>query len=836
MAADRAVRATYRLQLRDGVDFAALEAILPYLARLGVSHLYLAPIWQAAPGSTHGYDVVDPNLIEPGLGGEAGFRALAAAARAQGLGIILDPVPNHMGTAAENAWWWDVLAKGRESRFAGHFDIDWQATAGATPGRVLLPVLGGPYGEILDAGELEVEATDDGFELRYHDQRFPLTLDTLPETTAALDALLERQSYRLAHWRLGAEALNYRRFFDIDGLVGVRVEDETVFRDCHEKLLALVGDGLVDGVRLDHIDGLADPTAYLSRLAAALREAARDAQPPVWVEKILEGEEQLRSDWPVAGTTGYEIADRLNRLFVAAEGAATLDALWRAIAGHRADFDGMLGAAKRTILETSFAGELARLVEDAAAIARDDRRFRDLGRTSLHRAISAFIQACPVYRTYLDAAPATPTDAALVADILDRARAAAGLEDDLAFSYLATLLGRTAEDAKARDFATRLQQLTGPIMAKSKEDTVFYRYHRLVALNEVGGEPGHMTLEPAAFHAFAARLAETQPASMLASSTHDTKRGEDVRARLVVLAEHADDWAEAVGEWLQTKPAALRAADAYLLYQTIVGAWPDGLLPDDATGLEAFAERLDAYLVKAAREAKERTSWTAPDASFEAALGDYARQCLGAPLSPAFHGWHRRLLPAGIVYGLAQTALRLAMPGIPDIYQGSEGWNLSLVDPDNRRPVDFAALAAELAAPPPDFVRDWRQGRVKQHLVRTLLADRAAWPELYARGAYLPLEATGPRAGNVVAFARQHGARQHGERALLVAVPRAIAATLGADEPPQPGAMLAGTALVLPEALARRRWRSLLGAEAQEGTIDVGVAFGTWPVAVLVSD
>jgi malto-oligosyltrehalose synthase len=832
MAAERPVRATYRLQLRSGVDFAAIEAILPYLARLGVSHLYLAPIWQAAPSSTHGYDVVDPNRIEPGLGGEAGFRALAAAAHAQGLGIILDHVPNHMGAAAENAWWWDVLASGRESRFAGHFDIDWQATAGATPGRVLLPVLGRPYGEVLEAGELEVEATDDGFELRYHDQRFPLAVDELPATTDALDALLERQPYRLAYWRLGAEALNYRRFFDIDGLVGVRVEDAAVFRDCHEKLLALVAEGLVDGVRLDHIDGLADPTAYLNRLAAALAEAVGErAPPPVWVEKILEGEERLRGDWPVAGTTGYEVADRLNRLFVAAEGAATLDALWRAIAGHRADFAGMLGAAKAAILETSFAGELTRLVEDAAALARDDRRFRDLGRTSLHRAISAFIGACPVYRTYLDAAPATPADAALIADILDRAKAAAGLEDDLAFTFLAALLARTDTDGRAREFATRLQQLTGPIMAKSKEDTVFYRYHRLVALNEVGGEPGHMTLEPASFHAFAARLADGHPASLLAGSTHDTKRGEDVRARLVVLAEHADDWAEAVGEWLQTKPKALRAADAYLLYQTLVGAWPDGLAPGDADGLEAFATRLDAYLVKAAREAKERTSWTAPDAAFEAALGACARQCLDRPLVEAFHGWHRRLLPAGIVYGLAQTALRLAMPGIPDIYQGSEGWNLSLVDPDNRRPVDFAALAADLAAPAPDFARHCRHGRVKQHLVRTLLADRAARPELYARGGHLPLEAAGPRAASVVAFARQQG-----DAALIVAVPRGIAASLGSDEPPRPGEMLAGTSLVLPEALARRRWRSLLGAEDQEGGVDVGVALGAWPVAVLASD
>ena len=822
-------RATYRLQLRNGFDFKAVEAIIPYLARLGISHLYLSPIWRAAPGSTHGYDVVDPNAIEPDLGGEAGFLALAEAARGAGLGIILDHVPNHMGVGPENAWWWDVLAKGEASDHAGHFDIDWRAST--NPGRVLLPVLGRPYGEILAAGELEVTATDDGFELRYHDQRFPLTVADLPESTDALHELLERQPYRLAWWRLGSEALNYRRFFDIDGLIGVRVEDEAVFADCHQALLGFVAEGRVQGIRLDHIDGLADPTAYLHRLDAALRDAAgNEPQPPVWVEKILEGDERLRPDWPVAGTTGYEAADRLNRLFVAAEGAATLDALWRAIAGHRADFERMLHAAKATILEQSFAGELARLGRDALAIAAADHSYRDLGPASLARAIAAMIEAFPVYRTYLDRHPAAASDAQLLAGVIETAKAAVALEDDLAFTFIADLLARTDRDPAARDWATRLQQLTGPIMAKAKEDTVFYRYHRLVALNEVGGEPGHMTLEPEDFHAFAAGIADHHPANLLASSTHDTKRGEDVRARLVVLAEHADAWALAVGDWLQTKPESLRAADAYLLYQTIVGAWPDGLTPDDAAGLEAFAERLDAYLVKAAREAKDKTTWTAPDAAFETALGAYARQCLATGLVTDFHGWHRRLLPAGIVYGLAQTALRLTMPGIPDIYQGSEGWNLALVDPDNRRPVDFTRLAADLAAPPPDFSRDWRQGRIKQYLIQKLLADRAGRPDLYAQGSYLPLEAEGPMAANIVAFARLHE-----EQALIVAVPRAIGGWLRPDQAPAIAKAFAGTALKLPDGLRRRHWQPLLGELDQEGGIDLGWAFSGWPVTALAS-
>jgi len=830
-AAAPGVRATYRLQLRAGIDLAAVTAILPYLARLGISHLYLSPIWRAAPGSTHGYDVVDANAIEPALGGEAGFLAMSEAARAHGLGIILDHVPNHMGAAAENAWWWDVLAHGAASAFAEHFDIDWQATAGASKGRVLLPVLGRPYGEALAAGELQVLPAGQGFELRYHDQRFPLEASAVPETVEALHQLLEAQPYRLAWWRLGAEALNYRRFFDIDGLVGVRVEDEAVFDDCHRALLAHVAHGRVQGVRLDHIDGLADPKAYLQRLHRALEDAVGERPvPPVWVEKILEGDETLRGDWPIAGTTGYEVADRLNRLFVAGDGAATLDALWRAVAGHRADFTRLLLAAKTTILEQSFAGELTRLVMDGMALARADRRFRDLGAASFRRALKAVIVAFPVYRTYVDGKPADPADTALIAEVVGRAEAAAGLEDDLAFTFIRSLLEPVQPSPGALAFATRLQQLTGPIMAKAKEDTVFYRYHRLVALNEVGGEPDHMTLEPGAFHDFAERLAEHHPHNLLAGSTHDTKRGEDVRVRLVVLSEQADDWALAVGEWLQTKPDEIRAADAYLIYQTVVGAWPDGLTPADGAGLAAFADRLEAYLVKASREAKDKTTWTAPDEAFEAALCAYARQCLAAPLAADFHGWHRRLLPAGIVNGLAQTALRLAMPGVPDIYQGSESWNLALVDPDNRRPVDFTRLAADLAAPPPDFARDWRQGRVKQHLVQRLLTDRAGRPALYAEGRYLPLEAEGPMAGHVVAFAREHEGQ-----ALVVAVPCHVAAHLPADQPPRLGAVFAGTRLLLPEALAGRSWQSLLGEGGPWQPDDLGTAFAGWPVAVLAS-
>ncbi len=821
------IRATYRIQLRGGVDFAAVAAAVPYIVHLGVSHLYLSPIWRARPESTHGYDVVDPNAIDPAIGGETGFRALAAEARGAGLGIILDHVPNHMGVGAENAWWWDVLLNGAESPFAGHFDIDWEATAGASPGRLLLPVLGAPYAEVLASGDLRVEPAGSGFELRYHDQRFPLRADAVPEGPTALHELLERQPYRLAYWRLGGEALNYRRFFDIDGLVGVRVELDAVFDDAHRLLLDLVAEGEVQGVRLDHIDGLRDPTAYLHRLDAALRRATGGQPPPVWVEKILEGGESLRADWPVAGTTGYEAADRLNRLFVAADGMGPLDALWREVADGEADFAAILRACKALVLETSFAGEREWLVASALRIAAADTRFRDTGRASLTRALDAMILAFPVYRTYLDGNPPDAADRERLGDVMAEARQRAHLPDDLPFRLIEHILDATTTDPAALDWAARLQQLTGPIMAKAKEDTAFYRHIRLLALNEVGGEPDHPVLDPEAFHEAAAA---TRPLCLLAASTHDSKRGEDLRARLIGISHHAEAWRTLVRGLLETRPDTIAASDACLVWQTIVGAWPDGLEPGDASGREVFAGRLGAYLVKALREAKCRSSWTTPDEAYEAEVLAFATACLEDGTGRALHAFNRRLLPEGIARSLAATALRLAMPGVPDIYQGSELWNLALVDPDNRHPVDFTKLAAILAEPPSDFGPSWQRGRVKQFLIQRLLADRAARPELYVEGGYLPLRAEGPTADGILAFAREHG----GE-AVLVAVPLRAVTALPAGEAPRFGPSFAGTRLVLPGELAGRGWRSLLTGKDVDQVLDLGDLLQDWPVAVLAA-
>ena len=823
------VRATYRVQLRDGVDFARVAAAVPYIAHLGISHLYLSPIWRARAGSTHGYDVVDPNEIDPAIGGEAGFRALAAEARGAGLGVILDHVPNHMGVGAENAWWWDVLLNGRKSRYAGHFDIDWEASAGAgaSPGRLLLPVLGAPYAEVLASGDLRVEAAGSGFELRYHDQRFPLRAESVPEDAAALHELLERQPYRLAYWRLGGEALNYRRFFDIDGLVGVRVEVDAVFEDAHRLLLDLVAEGEVQGVRLDHIDGLRDPTAYLHRLDGALRRATGGEPPPVWVEKILEGGESLRPDWPVAGTTGYEAADRLNRLFVAADGMGPLDALWREVADGEADFAAILRECKALVLETSFAGEREWLVASALRLAAADPRLRDTGRASLTRALDAVILAFPVYRTYLDGDPPDAADRERLSVVMAEARQRAHLADDLPFRLIEHILDATTADPAALDWAARLQQLTGPIMAKAKEDTAFYRHIRLLALNEVGGEPDHPVLAPEAFHEAAAA---TRPLCLLAASTHDSKRGEDLRARLIGISHHAEAWQVLTGDLLRAKPDAVAASDACLVWQTIVGAWPDDLEPGDARGCRAFAERLGAYLVKALREAKRRSSWTTPDEAYEAAVLVFATACLEDETGRSLHAFNRRLLPEGIARSLAATALRLAMPGVPDIYQGSELWNLSLVDPDNRRPVDFTSLAALLAEPPSDFAGSWRRGRIKQFLIQRLLADRAARPELYAEGACLPLRASGPGADRTIAFAREH----EGE-AVLVAVPLRADAALPANEAPRFGPSFTGTRLVLPNELANRGWRSLLTGKDVDPALDLGDLLRDWPIAVLAA-
>ncbi|MDQ1645862.1 MAG: (1-_4)-alpha-D-glucan 1-alpha-D-glucosylmutase, partial [Cryptosporangiaceae bacterium] len=628
---------TYRVQVRPKFGFAMAGELAGYLADLGVTHLYSAPMLQAAPGSEHNYDVVDPARANDQLGGDAGRRELVAALRAKGLGLVADIVPNHLGVAdaAANPYWWDVLAHGRESRYASWFDIDWSR------GRLLLPVLGD------DPEALRL----DGGELRYHEHRFPIAPGTGGGTVAEVHA---GQHYELVNWRRAATDLNYRRFFAVSTLAGLRVEDPAVFGATHAEVLRWYADGDLDGIRVDHPDGLRDPTGYLRRL--------REAAPGAWlvVEKIVEPGEEL-PPWPIEGTTGYEALREVCGLFVDPVAEPAFTALDTELTGVKTEYADLLFTCKRDVATGMMRAELSRLGRLAEGIPDAEDALADLA-------------ACfPVYRSYLPE---------YVTERLDEALAAARRRSPgRDFGPLAERL-RDAGD----ELAIRFQQFTGAVMAKGVEDTAFYRWTRFVALNEVGGDPSRFGVTPGEFHAAAADRQDRWPAMMTTLSTHDTKRGEDVRARLAVLSELPSDWADLVRRLSSAAPLP-DGSLAHLLWQTVVGAWP------------IERDRLHAYLEKAAREARTATGWDDPDTAFEDAMHAVADRCYDDPVVAAeVAGFAARITPYGWSNSLGQKLLQLAGPGVPDIYQGTELWENSLVDPDNRRDVDFGARRSALAA------------------------------------------------------------------------------------------------------------------------------------------
>jgi (1->4)-alpha-D-glucan 1-alpha-D-glucosylmutase len=766
----RAPVSTYRLQLQPGFGFAAAAAAADYLAGLGVTDVYLSPILQATPGSTHGYDVVDHSRVSEDLGGEAAFRDMVARFRALGLGVIVDIVPNHMAVPVPeslNQPLWSVLRDGTGSPFSGWFDVDWAAQ----DGRLLMPVLGGPLSENL--GDLKPDTSGAEPVLRYFGHEFPVR----PGTEALpLARLLEAQHYRLADWHLAATELNWRRFFDISSLIAVRVEDPAVFEATHEVILRLVDEGLIDGLRVDHPDGLADPRGYLRRLA--------DRTGGLWVstEKILSGPERLPADWPCAGTTGYDALGVIGGLFLDSAGAAPLAAAYEGFTAGPARFAGVAEAAKREEAGQALAAEVSRLSRLAGQAGHPGLD----GLSAADRAVllTELLTAMPVYRAYV--VPGEPAPAVSAA-VVDRAAGIARprLPERLhaALDALMDLvLGRAG--GRHDRLIVMFQQVCGPVMAKGVEDTAFYRWSRLVALNEVGGDPDSFGTSPEEFHAFAARLARDWPASMTTLSTHDTKRQEDVRARLAVLAEIPQDWAAAVTGWHE-RAAALDGAAApepdteYLMWQTLAGAWP------------LDSERLTGYLRKAMREAKGRTSWTEPDPEYESQVLTFAELVLD---DDELTGQVGRFV-AGLdgdarANALGAKLVQLTMPGVADTYQGCELAGLRLVDPDNRAPASFARrrnlLAAVDAGAPP-------AGLDGEKLLVTAVALRLRreHPDWFA-GSYAPLAAEGPAARHAVGFAR-------GGHAVTVAtrLPAGLRQRGG----------WAGTALPLPHA---GPWRDLL--------------------------
>jgi (1->4)-alpha-D-glucan 1-alpha-D-glucosylmutase len=873
-------RSTYRVQLHAGFTFDDAVGVLDYLSSLGISHLYCSPYLQAAKGSTHGYDVVDHGRLNAELGGEPAHRRLVEALKARGLGQVLDIVPNHMAAdACENRFWRDVLENGPSSRYARWFDIDWEAPD-KTEATVLVPVLGDHYGRVLEAGELRIALDGGTFTVRYADDVLPLSprsvddlvataaadarseelaeiarslgglpharrtdrravderharkevlrdrlarlckedaavraaleraIDTLNRDPDALDALLRRQNFRLAFWRTASEDLDYRRFFNIESLVGLRMEDETVFDETHRLILQLVAEGAVDGLRIDHVDGLRDPAAYLQKL--------HDASGGVYVvvEKILEGSERLDESWPVAGTSGYDFLNQVNGLFVDAGNEAAFTALYRSFSGEEASYEEAVHAAKLRIMQKELAAEVDRLTRLLAEVCELHRRHRDHSRRDLATALRELIAAFPVYRTYVAAGrPPRAVDRDYVTTVVGRAGERRPDIDAELLRFIGELLLLEHAGERETEFAIRFQQLSAPVMAKGAEDTAFYRYHRLISLNEVGGDPGRFGHAPEDFDRFCAAAADRWPTAMLTLSTHDTKRSADVRARINLLSEMPDVWEGAVRRWA-SRNEHCRQGDfpdrnaEYLLYQTLVGAWP------------IEADRVVAFMKKASCEAKVHTSWTDPAADYDAALEGFVRGILGdSEFTEDLQAFvdANRIVELGRVSSLAQTTLLLTCPGIPDIYQGTEVWDFSLVDPDNRRPVDYARrrrLLEELRdGGPKAALSRSDDGGPKLWLTRMLFEHRRTAPELY-KDRYEPLAVIGEKRRHAVAFRRA---------GLAVLVPRLVVG-LGDDWD--------GTSVALPAG----DWTNVLtGARFAGGETAVSELLREFPVAVLAA-
>ncbi|ADU71900.1 malto-oligosyltrehalose synthase [Pantoea sp. At-9b] len=775
--------ATYRLQFRDGMTFARAASLVPYLKKLGVSHLYASPIFTATTDSTHGYDVTHATQIDPTLGGRMGFNRLVQTLKHAGMGLILDIVPNHMAASLENLWWRDVIVHGEHSRYAHFFDVDWSRP-------LTLPFLGAPFAEVLAKGEISVKADPHtGLPaLAYYDNLYPLALDSWQglnlQDKADIATLHERQPYRLMSWTDAPRDLSYRRFFEITGLVGVRVEHPEVFDATHALILELVHSGDVAGLRIDHIDGLADPKGYLERLR-------QQAGPTCYitVEKILAGKEALAADWPVSGTTGYEFIAALTDALIASRGVAALRHAYNAMTGKSLNMAAELRAAKTLMVDRNFEGEFTRLLALAQQLISDDALENDLRELLL---------AFPVYRTYATAEGLPASDEQLLQNIV----AQIGAD-----TPLTRLFRGTAPDEATALFRTRFQQLSGPLMAKSVEDTLFFRQSVALALNEVGAEPLASDFSPARFHRAMQARRQQQPAGLSSTSTHDTKRGEDARARLYALSEAPERWAAAVARWrhmhqsfvqpLRDGPAPEPAVE-WLLYQALAGVWPVQLKPDDHAALQALEARFIAFVEKALREAKLRTDWAEDNQRYEQTVLAYARQLL-SPANTAFlQDFTATLQPfihAGLANSLSQTLIKLTAPGVPDIYQGSEALNFSLVDPDNRQPPDFAQLQQMLAEPAP---YSWLNGQLKQRAIATLLPLRQQHAQLFHAGDYLPLATTNDE---VIAFARTDGVAT-----LIVVVPRLPLTTFNGHLPHP----LTRAPIALPAALAARRYRDVL--------------------------
>jgi (1->4)-alpha-D-glucan 1-alpha-D-glucosylmutase len=856
--------ATYRLQLHAEFPLSAAQGVLPYLAELGISHVYLSPCLQAVPGSQHGYDVVDPTKISDDLGGEPAWTAFVDAARALKLRILLDIVPNHMSASQHNPWWDHVLQHGPFSKFAEFFDF---RNPQGHRFCVHLCSLAKPYGAAMEAGELSIEMVRGRPRVKHYDNTWPLgpaswgellsaggercfselerlqliespveedltayrrhaaraqqvldqafeagrmqsAIDRVQGDRALFDAVLRRQFYMLHGWKLAGELTNYRRFFDIDTLVGVRAELPNVAAATHARIEEMISKGEIDGVRVDHPDGLREPLQYFERLRGLLPEGR------IYIEKILENDERLNGDWPIDGTVGYDFLAKVNRLWMDDQRTDVLTSTYSDFTGHSVNFGKLVREKKRAIIESTFSAAHEQLAAMALMIARSDWQTRDLSPRQLREALEKLITALPIYRTYRTADTLHEDDKRVLLEALQSARIGSPDIDAAAFDFLAALFTKSPLNDAEADFIAKWQQLTPAVMAKGVEDTTFYCFDRLVSCNEVGSQPSLVGISADKFHEFCNYLSDRWPNSMLATSTHDNKRSEDVRARISIISEIPERWSEALHLWSQLNANAWqnRLPDRhaeYLLYQTLIGAWP------------IDRDRTWAYMLKACREAKINTSWHEPNNSFEEKIRGFVGGVFETPeFIASLERFIEPLILPGRINSLAQTLIKMVAPGVPDFYQGTELWDLSLVDPDNRRPVDFEnrlqlmRRAHRLSAD--DALRECDSGMPKLWMTARILAIRRERVEDFsAQSKYQPLVAQGTHLGRLLAFRR-------GEN-LIAVVPRftmTLAGEWGDTRLPLPGGV----------------WRNCFTEQVIQREISPGELFASFPVALLIRD
>jgi (1->4)-alpha-D-glucan 1-alpha-D-glucosylmutase len=925
--------ATYRLQFRSEFGFRAAEAVVPYLEKLGITHIYASPIFKARAGSPHGYDVVDPGQMDPALGTTADFQRLHGALKAAKMGWIQDIVPNHMALSHENPMITDLFENGPASPYYNFFDILWDHPYPSLQNRLLAPFLGRFYGEALESKEIQITYGPNGFSIRYFEHEFPIKIDTYlplltrrmesltsklgeedpdyikylgtlyvlkglatvtdrelrtghirfikrvlwelysrngqlrtlidqnveafngvaghPESFRDLEALLADQVFRLSFWKVAAEEINYRRFFNINELVSVRVEDERVFEETHSFVFDLVARGLIDGLRVDHIDGLYDPAGYLKRL----RERTGDRF--IVVEKILDHDERLPEVWPVQGTTGYDFLNHVNNIFCQTKQRKAFDRIYTAFTLQESGYDELVANKKRLIIGRHMAGDIDNLAHLLKTISSSDRHASDITLYGLRRALVEVMAQFPVYRTYINRQGISDDDRMTLERAIERARRSIpGLANEIGFIERFLMLkfdDYLSETEKAQwvHFAMRFQQFTGPLMAKGFEDTTLYVYNRLLSLNEVGGDPARFGTSLPTFHAFNLRRAEKWPNTMNSTATHDTKRGEDVRARINVLSEIPREWEAQLKTWQRlnrNKKSVVQGVrvpdrnDEYFLYQTLIGTFPL-----DPARIPSFTARLKNYLVKAVREAKVSTGWLKPDEDYENGYLTFVERLLkpatADPFLESFLAFQKRIGFYGMLNGLSQTLLKLTAPGVPDFYQGTELWDLTFVDPDNRRPVNFPRLARlledlireakkDLSGLLEDLVGKMEDGRIKLFLIYQSLQVRKAHAALFAKGGYLAIEAEGERKGHVAAFAR----KLSGKWSITIA-PLFLTSVIAEGELPVGEAVWGDTFLPLPPD-APENWRNAITGERihVHQNLRMAEALSSFPVSLLVSE